>query len=247
MADHSDDLDQLLDSALDDFENLDLNPSLQRNKEARETKQDGPPTLPSGIQGLGMGLPDLRSKKKGKQKVSKDSHVSEALDKLREQTMEAVKGLESVTGAKPGGGDDLGSDAMMEDWVKQFEELTGSQDMESIVETMMQQLLSKEILQEPMKEIGERYPKWLEDHKASLNAEEYERYSRQYKLIKDLNELYENDPSNFNRVVELMQKMQECGQPPNDIVQELAPDFDLANLGQISPEMLDSQSNCSIM
>ncbi|KAG2676418.1 hypothetical protein I3843_12G052200 [Carya illinoinensis] len=247
MADHSDDLDQLLDSALDDFENLDLNPSLQRNKEATETKQDGPPTLPSGIQGLGMGLPDLRSKKKGKQKVSKDSHVSEALDKLREQTMEAVKGLESVTGAKPGGGDDLGSDAMMEDWVKQFEELTGSQDMESIVETMMQQLLSKEILQEPMKEIGERYPKWLEDHKASLSAEEYERYSRQYILIKDLNEVYENDPSNFNRVVELMQKMQECGQPPNDIVQELAPDFDLASLGQISPEMLESQSNCSIM
>lgn len=107
------------------------------------------------------------------------------------------------------------------------------QDMESIVETMMQQLLSKEILQEPMKEIGERYPKWLEDHKASLSAEEYERYSRQYKLIKDLNEVYENDPSNFNRVVELMQKMQECGQPPNDIVQELAPDFDLANLGQM--------------
>lgn len=107
------------------------------------------------------------------------------------------------------------------------------QDMESIVETMMQQLLSKEILQEPMKEIGERYPKWLEDHKASLSAEEYERYSRQYKLIKDLNEVYEKDPSNFNRVVELMQKMQECGQPPNDIVQELAPDFDLANLGQM--------------
>lgn len=107
------------------------------------------------------------------------------------------------------------------------------QDMESIVETMMQQLLSKEILQEPMKEIGERYPKWLEDHKASLSAEEYERYSRQYILIKDLNEVYENDPSNFNRVVELMQKMQECGQPPNDIVQELAPDFDLASLGQM--------------
>lgn len=77
--------------------------------------------LPSGVQGLGMGLPDLRSKKKGKQKVSKESHVSEALDKLREQTREAVKGLESVTGPKPGGDD------LMEDWVKQFEEMAGSQ------------------------------------------------------------------------------------------------------------------------
>jgi peroxin-19 len=105
--------------------------------------------------------------------------------------------------------------------------------MESIVETMMQQLLSKEILHDPMKEIGERYPKWLEDHKASLSTEDYTRYSHQYELIKDLNEVYENDSSNFNKIVELMQKMQECGQPPNDIVQELAPDFDLASLGQM--------------
>lgn len=97
----------------------------------------------------------------------------------------------------------------------------------------MQQLLSKEILHEPMKEIGERYPKWLEDHKASLSKEDYDRYLHQYELIKQLNEVYENDPSNFTKIVDLMQKMQECGQPPNDIVQELAPDFDLASLGQL--------------
>jgi len=82
------------------------------------------PSLPSGVQGLGMGLPDLRTKKKGKQKVSKDSHVAEALNKLREQTREAVKGLESMT---PPAADDLGKDALMEDWVKQFEQLAGSQ------------------------------------------------------------------------------------------------------------------------
>lgn len=111
--------------------------------------------------------------------------------------------------------------------------LSFTQDMESIVETMMQQLLSKDILYDPMKEIGERYPKWLEDHKASLNKEEYDRYFHQYELIKQLNEVYENDPGNFTKIVDLMQKMQECGQPPNDIVQELAPDFDLASLGQL--------------
>lgn len=105
--------------------------------------------------------------------------------------------------------------------------------MESIVETMMQQLLSKEILHEPMKAIAERYPKWLEEHKATLTQEEYERYSLQYKFIKNLNEVFEKDPGNFNKIVEIMQKMQECGQPPNDIVQELAPDFDFASLGQL--------------
>lgn len=80
--------------------------------------------MASGVQGLGMGLPDLRTKKKGKQKASKDSHVSEALNKLREQTKEAVKGLESIS---PPTADDLGKDALMEDWVKQFEQLAGSQ------------------------------------------------------------------------------------------------------------------------
>jgi peroxin-19 len=91
----------------------------------QKEKQTCLPSLPTGVQGLGMGLPDLKSKKKGKQKVSKESHVEEALDKLREQTREAVKGLESVTAAsKP---DDSSQDAFMDDWVKQFEELAGSQ------------------------------------------------------------------------------------------------------------------------
>ncbi|KAH7840465.1 hypothetical protein Vadar_017333 [Vaccinium darrowii] len=241
MADHSDELDQLLDSALDDFQNLNLSSSAQRSGDGGEKNPESS-SLPSDVQGLGMGLPDLRSKKKGKQKVSKDSHVSEALDKLTEQTREAVKGLESI-GSRPGAGD-IENDAMMEDWAKQFEELAGTKDMESIVETMMQQLLSKEILHEPMKEIGERYPKWLEEHQSKLSKEDYDRYSHQYEFIKDLIQVYETEPGNFNKIVELMQKMQECGQPPNDIVQELAPDFDLSSLGQLSPEMLESQQNC---
>ncbi|KAL6976175.1 hypothetical protein U1Q18_024965 [Sarracenia purpurea var. burkii] len=166
MAEHSDDLDQLLDSALDDIQNLNLT-SAQRNSGSGAKEQQSSSSA-GEVQGFGMGLPDLRSKKKGKQKVSKESHVSEALDKLREQTLEAVWGLDSVAAAKTGE-DVAGKDAMIEDWVKQFEELSGSQDMESIVETMMQQLLSKEILHEPMKEIGERYPKWLEEHKSKLS------------------------------------------------------------------------------
>lgn len=81
------------------------------------------------VQGLGMMLPDRNAKKKGKKKASgesKDSHIAEALDKLREQTREAVKGLESVAGPRPGV-ENMGNDAMMEEWVKQFEELSGSQ------------------------------------------------------------------------------------------------------------------------
>ncbi|KAG8495928.1 hypothetical protein CXB51_009518 [Gossypium anomalum] len=192
-------------------------PLVLKGGDDEEKKQESD-TLPS-FQRLGIGLPDLKCKKKGKQK--------KALDKSREQTREAVKGLASMSKL---GGDDLSKDAMMEDWFKQFEELAGSQDMESIVETVMQKLFSKEILHGPMKEIEERYPQWLDEHKTSLSKEEHERYSLQYELIKELNGVYENDPRNFTWIVDLMQKMQECGQPPNDIVQDLAPEFGLWNL-----------------
>lgn len=71
-----------------------------------------------------MGLPDMRSKKKGKQQVSKEDHVAEILDKLREQTRETVKGLESISSKQQQPASD--DDAMVEDFLKQFEDLAGS-------------------------------------------------------------------------------------------------------------------------
>ena len=93
---------------------------LDRTSDSKEKERQSS-SLSGDVQGLGMGLPDLRRKTKGQQKISKESHVSEALDKLREQTWETVKGLDSVTGPKHGA-DDFESDQMVEDWVKQFEE-----------------------------------------------------------------------------------------------------------------------------
>ncbi|XP_068650188.1 peroxisome biogenesis protein 19-1-like [Aristolochia californica] len=249
MAEPTDDLDELLDSALDDFGKIDLGSSQKKtsNNGDRDTEKTSSSSLVSAsqVQGLGLGLPDLKSKKKGKQKTVEDSHVTEALDKLTQQTREAVKRFESAV--PPMSQADLLKDGM-EDFVKQFQDHAGSQDMDSIVETMMQQLLSKEILHEPMKEIGERYPKWLEEHKTELKQEEYERYCRQYELIKKLNEVYENDPSNFPQIFDLMQRMQECGQPPNDIVQELTPDSDLTSFGNpLFQEMTDPNADCCIM
>ncbi|XP_056867245.1 peroxisome biogenesis protein 19-1 isoform X3 [Raphanus sativus] len=243
-SNHTDDLDELLDSALDDFKDLNLAQSEDEEGSEKKKKKEEPSPLPSGVQGLGMGLPDMRIKNKGKQKVSKQDHVAEALDKLREQTRETVESISSKQQQQSASGDE---DAMVEDFLKQFESLAGSQDLESIVETMMQQLLSKDILHEPMKEIGARYPKWLEENEGSISKEDYNRYSQQYKLIKELNAVYEDEPNNSTKIMEIMQKMQECGQPPNDIVQEMDPGFDFASLGQISPEMLESSPNCCIM
>ncbi|KAI3888338.1 hypothetical protein MKX03_003090 [Papaver bracteatum] len=103
--------------------------------------------------------------------------------------------------------------------------------MGSLAEAI-QWVLSKEISHEPTKEIDTRYSKWLEEHKSSLSKEGYDGYNHQYELIKELNQVYDRDSGNITRIVELVLEMQECGQPPSDIVQELAPDLVDSNFGQ---------------
>jgi len=245
------DLDDLLESALDDFGKLELD-STQRAAttenssgliEERQEKHS--------VQGLGVGLPSPPSKRRGKQKIgtsskpmSTDAHVAETLEKLAQQTRQTLQGLDSAAQEDPAG------EKLVENLFKQFEEIGGTQDMQSVVDTMMRQLLSKEILHEPMKEIGERYPIWLEERKSTISKEDYERYSCQYELIKQLCKVYEAEPDNFDKIVELMQKMQDCGQPPSDIVQELAPGLNLGSEGGPALSELfadNSGSNCSIM
>uniref|UniRef100_A0A0D9VJ52 Uncharacterized protein n=1 Tax=Leersia perrieri TaxID=77586 RepID=A0A0D9VJ52_9ORYZ len=244
-----DDLDELLDSALDDFTTLNLSAAAPKSGEASASSSSAASGPVKGL-GLGLGLPDPRAprRKAAKQPTAappppRGAYASEALEKLTRETREAVRGLETATGAMAG----LDDDAMMEEFVKQFEEFAGAQDMDSIVETMMQQLLSKEILYEPMKDIVEKYPKWLEENKSKISKEEYERYNKQLGLMMKLNEVYEKDPENMTKIFEIMQNMQECGQPPSDLVQDIAPDLDMSKLGQLSPEMLESAPNCSVM
>ncbi|KAG8060002.1 hypothetical protein GUJ93_ZPchr0002g25187 [Zizania palustris] len=227
-------LDQLLDSALDDFTSLDLSAVPKSSGEASASSSASGDARPVKGLGLGLGLldpnaPRRRAAKHPPAAPPRAAYASEALEKLTRETREAVRGLETATGAMAG----LDDDAMMEEFVKQFEEFAGAQDMESIVETMMQQLLSKEILYEPMKDIVEKYPKWLEDNKSKISKEEYMRYQNQLELMMKLNDIYENEPENMTKIFEIMQNMQECGQPPSDLVQEIAPDLDLSKLGQL--------------
>ncbi|CAL4886260.1 unnamed protein product [Urochloa decumbens] len=250
-ADGGDDLDQLLDSALDDFTSLDLSASAAPKSSSSSGSEASASASGSGAKGplglgLGLGLPDPKAPKRRGSKPPpppRGACASEALEKLTRETREAVRGLETGTGGVPS----LDDDAMMEEFVKQFEEFAGAQDMDSIVETMMQQLLSKEILHEPMKDIVEKYPKWLEDNKDKISKEEYDRYNNQLELMVKLIEVYENDPENTAKIFDIMQNMQECGQPPSDLVQDIVPDLDLSKLGQLSPEMLESAPNCCVM
>ena len=129
------------------------------------------------------------------------------------------------------------SEQMMGSIMNDFEQLNTSKDSNDVVDGVMKQLLDKELMYEPMKEVCTRYPKWLAENKERLSNEEYQKYGTQYQYFQRIVRLYETDPGNFDRLMELMQDIQEYGQPPVEIIKELAPElqFDEEGMPMMDP------------
>jgi hypothetical protein len=65
------------------------------------------------------------------------------------------------------------------------------------------------------------------------------RYGKQYQYFQQIIAVYESEPDNFARLSELMQEMQETGQPPSEIVKDLAPGLQFDDEGMpIMPNMV---------
>ena len=59
------------------------------------------------------------------------------------------------------------------------------QEVLPIMETMMQGLLSKELLYPPLKDLQNKFPDWLADNRDStLSEDEYVRFNNQYTVVK---------------------------------------------------------------
>jgi Pex19 protein family len=109
---------------------------------------------------------------------------------------------------------------------------------DEFVDGMMEQLLSKELMYEPMKQVTEKFPAWLDRHKNDLSEEELDQRRRQYKCFQQLVGVYESQDDSTSgssdrgqqqssRLMELMQEIQQYGQPPAEIVNEVAPGLEL--------------------
>ncbi|KAG9072789.1 Peroxisome chaperone and import receptor [Linnemannia hyalina] len=134
-------------------------------------------------------------------------------------------------------------EALMAEMMKQMEGMAEGGDFQNVLEGMMEQLMSKDILYEPMLDLQNKYPQWLKDNKDKISAEEYARYEKQYGYVKEIVEFFdrpdfdEKSDTQAKSVIDLMQGMQDCGQPPADILDELAPGLEMGADGV--PKMPD--------
>tara|TARA_B110000008_G_scaffold271738_1_gene303590 strand:- start:365 stop:1195 length:831 start_codon:yes stop_codon:yes gene_type:complete len=153
------------------------------------------------------------------------------MDKSVASTLKMMSEASSdMEGMDTGSAEQMGED-IMKKMMGEFEKLGEKQDFQEIIDGMMRQLLSKEVMYEPMKEITKKFPKWLAENEDSLSKEDYERFGKMYQYFQKIVAVYESEPNNYTRLMELMQDMQECGQPPAEIVKELAPGLEFGPNG----------------
>jgi peroxin-19 len=97
-------------------------------------------------------------------------------------------------------------------------------ELSSLLLTMMQSLTNKNILYEPLSELHAKFPAWLEKHAADTKEEDVKRYREQQRLVGEMVGKFEEkgykDENVPDRefIVERMQKMQEMGSPPEELV-----------------------------
>ncbi|XP_075580496.1 LOW QUALITY PROTEIN: peroxisomal biogenesis factor 19 [Pelecanus crispus] len=115
-----------------------------------------------------------------------------------------------------------------------LEEGDGEGSVLPVMRSIMQSLLSKDVLYPSLKEITEKYPEWLQRHGEALPAEQYERYRAQHGVMGRICQQLEGERpgegeeerrARFETLLDLMQQLQDLGHPPKELAGESPPGF----------------------
>ncbi|KAA8904287.1 hypothetical protein TRICI_005513 [Trichomonascus ciferrii] len=139
--------------------------------------------------------------------------------------------------------------------MKELENASGENvDMSNLLDEMLQELSSKEILYEPMKEMNDKYPEWIRKNEASIPKEDLDRYKNQMRIVKEICDKFEDpaysdeDEACRKYISERMEQMQKAGAPPNELMGDLTsgsiPGFDFNDGGV--PKLPDELENCNV-
>ena len=195
------DLESLLDEALSGFEETPAENFVQK-EEKNEKKNDS--KLDAGRIVLEDALKMLAQNQNAPLGDAEAVPTDEDLEKMFAE-------FSMAAGAEPAGEENL-------------------QQLLPVMESMMESLLSKELLYPPLKELAGKYPDWLADHRSDLTESEFDNYNKQFEVTKKICLQFEASEAesdgkmskaNFDKVFELMQEMQSHGHPPKELVGDM--------------------------
>ncbi|XP_052593607.1 peroxisomal biogenesis factor 19 isoform X1 [Peromyscus californicus insignis] len=120
-----------------------------------------------------------------------------------------------------------------------MDEGDGEGNILPIMQSIMQNLLSKDVLYPSLKEITEKYPEWLQSHQESIPPEQFEKYQEQHTVMGKICEQFEAETptdseathrARFETVLDLMQQLQDLGHPPKELAGEMGWTFRSSDL-----------------
>ncbi|KAI2624060.1 Pex19 protein family-domain-containing protein [Xylaria nigripes] len=122
-------------------------------------------------------------------------------------------------------------DDFIAEMMKAMKDMPGGEgndeDFSKLLMGMMEQLTNKEILYEPMRELNEKFPAWMDKNRDTLAKDDLKRYQEQQVLVAEMVAKFEESTYSDSNVadreyiVDRMQKMQAAGSPPHDLVGEM--------------------------
>uniref|UniRef100_A0A914W4Q1 Peroxin-19 n=1 Tax=Plectus sambesii TaxID=2011161 RepID=A0A914W4Q1_9BILA len=123
---------------------------------------------------------------------------------------------------------------------------------------LMASFLSKDMMYAPVKEMVDKYPTYLQENEEKLDKDTVERYKKQLDIMQKICHEYENEADEkdqeacmrqFDTITQLMQQMQTCGYPPEELVGGLPPGWSFdASTGMPKLEDANQASeSCCVM
>ncbi|KAI5359746.1 putative pex19 protein [Septoria linicola] len=170
--------------------------------------------------------PAASSSKKAGGAASKQDNFQDSIRKTMERMQASDSTAKQSTSSKQNMSEDDLLAAMMRELTESGE--GGEEGFNSMLMSMMAHLTNKEILYDPMKELHDKYPDYLEKNKDTISKEDLARYKEQQALVKEIVERFDrkgySDDNEDDReyIVERMQKMQAAGSPPTDLVGDMS-------------------------
>lgn len=166
-------------------------------------------------------------------------------------TMDKLKQSDQSSGAADGKDLGLGGDNDLSQLLAALGSGENGQmpDLTKMLTSMMEDLMSKDVLYEPIKDMHKRFPGYLASEKGTALSDEVRaRYQKQHGIMAEIIEAYEspnyddNNPESRKKVSELVTRLQDLGSPPEELLGEMPPELASMN------SMIESgDENCSIM
>ena len=164
-----------------------------------------PPAIPSSSKPSG-------SKSASK---SKETDAEKTFQETIQKTMERMQasGDQATAAAASDNTDDILAEMMKAMQASGIDGEGGEEDFSKMLLGMMEQLTNKEILYEPMKELDDKFPEWMEKNKGKVKEDDMKRYKEQQVYVREIVGKFEEktykDENAADReyIVERMQKV----------------------------------------